>query len=186
MADPSGHGHLREDALVDAINGVDRELFDPAALVEAIGQVQAERSTAQAEIDSAPRTSGLDAVKIHAMIDSAMWVWRSVPGSRQRSERLYQELDLAVRYELGGRPRTSTARPVWDSACVRGDLRTDHTVGHRLIPDGRSVVSRPLVHSAADSVARIMHERAAGASWSAIARGLETDRVPTAQGGARW
>lgn len=39
---------------------------------------------------------------------------------------------------------------------------------------------------AADVVERIVAEHAAGAGWSAIARGLEADRVPTAQGGARW
>lgn len=35
-------------------------------------------------------------------------------------------------------------------------------------------------------VARIVAERAGGASFPAIARGLEADGVPTAQGGARW
>jgi DNA invertase Pin-like site-specific DNA recombinase len=35
-------------------------------------------------------------------------------------------------------------------------------------------------------VARIVDERAGGTGWSAIARGLEADGVPTAQGGARW
>ncbi len=33
---------------------------------------------------------------------------------------------------------------------------------------------------------RIVAERDAGAGWSAIARGLDADRIPTAQGGARW
>lgn len=35
-------------------------------------------------------------------------------------------------------------------------------------------------------VERIVAERAAGTSWSAIARGLNADAVPTAQGGACW
>jgi DNA invertase Pin-like site-specific DNA recombinase len=35
-------------------------------------------------------------------------------------------------------------------------------------------------------VERIHSARAAGASWSAIARELNADAVPTAQGGARW
>jgi hypothetical protein len=35
-------------------------------------------------------------------------------------------------------------------------------------------------------VDRIVVEHRDGASWSAIARGLEADGVPTAQGGARW
>lgn len=35
-------------------------------------------------------------------------------------------------------------------------------------------------------VARIVAERDAGATWQAIADGLEADAVPTAQGGVRW
>jgi len=35
-------------------------------------------------------------------------------------------------------------------------------------------------------VERIVAEHAAGVSWSAIARGLEADGVPTAHGGAHW
>lgn len=35
-------------------------------------------------------------------------------------------------------------------------------------------------------VARILHERAQGASFNAIARGLDADRIPTPAGGARW
>ncbi len=38
----------------------------------------------------------------------------------------------------------------------------------------------------ADVVARIVNERAAGKSLPAIAQALETDSIPTAQGGARW
>ena len=33
---------------------------------------------------------------------------------------------------------------------------------------------------------RIRRERAAGKSLAAIAKGLNADRIPTAQGGARW
>jgi len=38
----------------------------------------------------------------------------------------------------------------------------------------------------ADVVARIVEGRRSGAGWSAIARDLDADGVPTAQGGARW
>jgi DNA invertase Pin-like site-specific DNA recombinase len=38
----------------------------------------------------------------------------------------------------------------------------------------------------AEVVARVIAERKAGAGWSAIARGLDADKVATAQGGARW
>lgn len=37
-----------------------------------------------------------------------------------------------------------------------------------------------------ETVARIVAEREAGATWQAVADGLEADAVPTAQGGARW
>jgi DNA invertase Pin-like site-specific DNA recombinase len=36
------------------------------------------------------------------------------------------------------------------------------------------------------AIERIRRERAAGASLAAIANGLDTDRIPTAQGGRRW
>jgi hypothetical protein len=35
-------------------------------------------------------------------------------------------------------------------------------------------------------IERIRRERAAGNSLAAIANGLNTDRIPTAQGGRRW
>lgn len=38
----------------------------------------------------------------------------------------------------------------------------------------------------AEVVARIVREREAGGGWSAIARGLMADNVPTARGGATW
>ena len=43
---------------------------DPAAMVEAINQAQAERRAAQAEIDSAPAAAVLAAADVHAMIES--------------------------------------------------------------------------------------------------------------------
>ena len=36
------------------------------------------------------------------------------------------------------------------------------------------------------AIERIRRERAAGTSLAAIANGLNTDRIPTAQGGRRW
>lgn len=39
---------------------------------------------------------------------------------------------------------------------------------------------------APETAARIVAERDAGAGWSTIARRLDDDKVPTAQGGARW
>jgi hypothetical protein len=36
------------------------------------------------------------------------------------------------------------------------------------------------------AIKRIRNERAAGKSLSAIANGLNADRIPTAQGGQRW
>jgi len=38
----------------------------------------------------------------------------------------------------------------------------------------------------AEVVSRIVSAHKSGASWSSIGRALDTDGVPTAQGGARW
>ncbi len=46
-------------------------------------------------------------------------------------------------------------------------------------------LGRPPVQPA-EVVARIVSVRELGVSWSAIGQALDTDGVPTAQGGARW
>jgi DNA invertase Pin-like site-specific DNA recombinase len=60
---------------------------------------------------------------------------------------------------------------------TRDALAVKRAQGVRL---GRPSVLPPSV------VARIVAEHRGGASWSAIARGLNADGVATAQGGAKW
>lgn len=94
---------------------------DPAAMVEAINQAQAERRAAQAEIDSAPAAAVLAAADVHAMIESLGDVGAALAEGRPASlERLCRALELGVRYEPGERAAYVTARPRVDSACVRG------------------------------------------------------------------
>jgi DNA invertase Pin-like site-specific DNA recombinase len=60
---------------------------------------------------------------------------------------------------------------------TKAALESKRAQGHRL---GRPVTLPPAVRQ------RIERERAAGLSLARIGRGLDADRVPTAQGGARW
>ena len=71
---------------------------DPAALVDAINQAQAERTAAQAYIDSAPLDDTLDVAEVYAMLDA------------------YNELVDGLR-DATGRP-TGPAVPALDSRCA--------------------------------------------------------------------
>ena len=94
---------------------------EPEAMVEAINQAQAERRAAQAEIDSAPTSAVLTAADVHAVIDSLGDVGAALDAGRPTAlARLYQALDLEVRYEPEKRAAYVTARPRVDGACVRG------------------------------------------------------------------
>ena len=87
---------------------------EPEAMVEAINQ-------AQAEIDSAPTSAVLTAADVHAVIDSLGDVGAALDAGRPTAlARLYQALDLEVRYEPEKRAAYVTARPRVDRACVRG------------------------------------------------------------------
>ena len=87
---------------------------EPEAMVEAINQ-------AQAEIDSAPTSAVLTAADVHAVIDSLGDVGAALDAGRPTAlARLYQALDLEVRYEPEKRAAYVTARPRVDGACVRG------------------------------------------------------------------
>ncbi len=94
---------------------------DPDAMIDAINQAQAERRAAQAEIDSTPTSPVLTAADIHAVIDSLGDVGAALDEARPAAlTRLYQALDVGVRYEPDERAAYVTARPRVDSACVRG------------------------------------------------------------------
>ncbi len=93
-----------------------------AGVVDGINQAQAERTAAQAEIDSAPSDAAvLDSAEVYAMIDSlgdvATVIGEAKPASLQR---LYQALNVEVRYEPAEKAAYVRAEPRVDSACVRG------------------------------------------------------------------
>ena len=94
---------------------------EPAALVDAINQAQAERTAAQAYIDSAPLDDTLDVAEVYAMLDAYNEL---VDGLRDaptaRLARLYRHLDLSLRYLPDERAVFMRARPRVDSAGVRG------------------------------------------------------------------
>jgi Recombinase zinc beta ribbon domain len=94
---------------------------EPAALVDAINQAQAERTAAQAYIDSAPLDDTLDVAEVYAMLDAYNELvdgLRDAPAARLA--RLYRHLDLSLRYLPDERAVFMRARPRVDSAGVRG------------------------------------------------------------------
>ncbi|MCA1677394.1 MAG: hypothetical protein LC799_36195 [Actinobacteria bacterium] len=61
LADAEGWLHRFQTAIAAGV--------DPAALVDAINQAQAQRAAAQAELDGAPAPNTLTEAHVHAMID---------------------------------------------------------------------------------------------------------------------
>ncbi|HEY0640528.1 MAG TPA: hypothetical protein VGD67_23105 [Pseudonocardiaceae bacterium] len=75
---------------------------EPSAVVDAINQARAERDAARAHLVQSPdRPPVLDAAEVYAMIDALGDVGSVIERAQpERLARLYQELDLAVRYLL--------------------------------------------------------------------------------------
>jgi hypothetical protein len=95
--------------------------IDPAALVEAINQAQAERASARAELDNTPAPNSLTEAEIHAMIDSLSDVGAALSSaSPDRLATLYRELRLDLRYENAEEAVYVTASPRVNSERVRG------------------------------------------------------------------
>lgn len=96
---------------------------DPAALVEAINQAQADRAAAQAELASTPTATAADSGQVYAMIDSLGDVGSKLAGGKTDSlVDLYDDLDLQVRYEPENRVAFASIQPRIrrvNSACVR-------------------------------------------------------------------
>jgi hypothetical protein len=94
---------------------------DPTALVEPINQAQADRVTAQAEIDNQPAAGELGRAEVYAMIDSLGDVGATLANAKPAGlARLYRAVDLRLRYEPKQQAVYTTACPGVDSACVRG------------------------------------------------------------------
>lgn len=96
---------------------------DPAALVEAINEAQAQRAAARAELDNAPAPNTIGDAEVYAMIDSLGDVGKALANpKREKLENLYTALDLQVRYEHDLQAADVTIHLVTrvNSACVRG------------------------------------------------------------------
>lgn len=94
---------------------------DPAALVEAINEAQAQRAAARAELDGTPAPNALTEAEVYAMIDSLGDVGAVLSDAQPESlSRLYQELRLELRYEPHERAVVVTASPRVVNECVRG------------------------------------------------------------------
>jgi hypothetical protein len=86
-------------------------------------------------------------------------------------------------------PEIETVKMPWGARMIPvrelERLLAEHLQAPR--PERPGAVSRGRPRTVADDVVdRIRRERAAGRSLRAIASGLEADRVPTGQAGARW
>ncbi len=95
--------------------------IEPAALVDAINQAQADRAAAQAEIDHAPSVEQLDTAAVEAMVDSLGDMAAAIDRApRPKLADLYQELRLDLRFHPTERAVDVTARPRVASVRVRG------------------------------------------------------------------
>ncbi|WP_231961059.1 recombinase family protein [Amycolatopsis thermoflava] len=96
---------------------------DPAALVDAINEAQAQRAAARAELEDAPAPDLVTDAEVYAMIDSLGDVGRKLAKARTDSlAGLYEALNLAVRYDHDSQAAQVTIQPVIrvNSVRVRG------------------------------------------------------------------
>ena len=85
---------------------------DPAALVEAINDAQAQRAAARAEIDGTTVPGGLTKAEVHAMIDSLGDVSRALRQADPAGlEQLYEALRLEMIYDAPARALDVTVQP---------------------------------------------------------------------------
>lgn len=95
---------------------------DPAALVEAINEAQAERLASRAALDDVPAPVKVDVAEIYAAIDLIGDVSAALGGSAPaRLEELCEAIDLQVRYKQPPEADVSINRGV-NNARVRGGL----------------------------------------------------------------
>ena len=95
---------------------------DPAALVEAINQAQAQRAAARAELDATPAPNAVTDAEVYAMIDSIGDVGRALNSADPASlQQLYEALRLELIYDAEARSVGVTIRPTGrGSTRVRG------------------------------------------------------------------
>ncbi|WP_229373465.1 hypothetical protein [Umezawaea beigongshangensis] len=95
---------------------------EPAALVEAINEAQAQRSAARAELNGTSTPDGITDAEVHAMLDALGDVGSIIGrGDPAKLEDLFAGLGLEMLYNAEGRTVDVTVRPVGKvSARVRG------------------------------------------------------------------
>jgi hypothetical protein len=95
--------------------------IDPAAVMEAVNESQAQRAAARAELEGTPAPNSLTEGEVYAMIDSLGDVGEALTGKHPESlTRLYQKLGLELRYMPTERAVDVLASPRVVSVCVRG------------------------------------------------------------------
>lgn len=94
---------------------------DPAALVEAMNEAQAERAAAKAELANAPVVATVTDAEIYAMIDSLGDVGRVLTERKpDELQELYEKLGLELRYDPTEKAAYAAAYPRVVNECVRG------------------------------------------------------------------
>ncbi|HKS45729.1 MAG TPA: recombinase family protein, partial [Amycolatopsis sp.] len=95
---------------------------EPAALVEAINDAQAQRAAARNELERAPERATADVAEVYARIDSLSDRGRALnSASPEKLQDFYEELALEMMYQAEERAVDVTIRPARrDSAGVRG------------------------------------------------------------------
>jgi hypothetical protein len=96
---------------------------EPAALVEAINEAQAERAAAKAELENTRAPNTVSDAEIWAMIDSLSDVGAALSGVKPESlANLYEAVDLQVCYDLAANTADVSIQPMRrvNSKRVRG------------------------------------------------------------------
>jgi hypothetical protein len=94
---------------------------DPTAMIEVINQAQADRETAQAELDHITNVTTLDEAEVYAMLDSLGDVGAVLHrGHPDHLARLYQALHVEIDYQHAETPGQAHASLRVSNECVRG------------------------------------------------------------------
>lgn len=95
--------------------------IDPAAIVDAVNEAQAQRAAAEAELANTPEASRIGRAEVYAMIDSLGDIGSKLRrGSPDKISQLYHDLGVELRFHPGERVVEVTAKPRVVSECVRG------------------------------------------------------------------
>ncbi|WP_162186151.1 hypothetical protein [Amycolatopsis jejuensis] len=94
---------------------------DPAAVVEAINAVQAERAAARAELQHLPKAAVIEAAEAYARLDSMDDVARALNSrTPERITQVYRDLGVQLHYDNKKEAVLVTGSPRVSNVCVRG------------------------------------------------------------------